>query len=95
MQFKLTWEDQAGRKHVHECDDWETATAFTKFDQKYGEARAVDYLKQKYEQQYFEAGLVLGFSTHSRRNVEYNTKNQWLLVGLIRLDETHQGDLLV
>lgn len=95
MQFKLAWEDQSGRRHEHECDDWETATAFTKFDQKYGEAKAVEFLKQKYEQQYFEAGLVLGFSTHSRRNIEYKTKNQWLLVGLIRLDETHQGDLLI
>lgn len=93
MQFKLTWEDQTGRKHEHECDDWETVTAFNKFDRDYGEAKAIQFLKEKYEQQYFDAGLVLGFSTHKRRNIENNTKNQWLLVGLIRLDETHQTDL--
>ncbi|VAV89164.1 hypothetical protein MNBD_ALPHA04-1442, partial [hydrothermal vent metagenome] len=49
------------------------------------------YLREKYEDQYFKAGLALGFSTHSRRNVENNTDNQWLLVGLIRLDDTQQA----
>jgi hypothetical protein len=93
MQFKLSWEDQAGRRHEHECDDWETVTAFNKFDREHGESQAIRFLRDKYEQQYFSAGLVLGFSTHKRRNIEYNTKNQWLLVGLIRLDESHQIDL--
>ena len=54
---------------------------------------ALKYLKQKYEEEYFEAGLVLGFSTHSRRNAEYRMRNQWLLVGLIRLDQTDQAQL--
>jgi len=93
-RFTLDWTDQLGKSHTHVCDDWETVTAFERFDRLYGEDRALRDLRQKYEQQYFEAGLVLGFSTHSRRNVEYGTRNQWLLVGLIRLDETKQGDLL-
>jgi len=54
---------------------------------------AIKYLKEKYEEQYLSAGLVLGFSTHSRRNIENATSNQWLLVGLIRLDETTQTQL--
>ena len=93
MQFVLRWTDLAGKRHRQECDDWETVTAFDRFDRKYGEELALKYLKEKYEEQYFEAGLVLGFSTHSRRNVEYGTQNQWLLVGLIRLDETNQKQL--
>lgn len=93
MQFILHWTDQDGRNHRQECDDWETATAFNRFDRKYGEQLAVQYLKQKYEDQYLKSGLVLGFSTHSRRNVEFGTKNQWLLVGLIRLDENTQTSL--
>jgi hypothetical protein len=60
----------------------------------YGETEALRVLKEKYEEQYFAAGLVLGFSTHSRRNVEYGTENQWLLVGMIRLDFDSQGALL-
>jgi hypothetical protein len=93
MQFVLNWEDQDGGKHRQECDDWETAAAFNRFDRMYGEAKAIECLKEKYEQQYFGAGLVLGFSTHSRRNLENATRNQWLLVGMIRLDETQQESL--
>lgn len=93
MQFHLNWEDQLGYSHRHECDDWETAAAFNRFDREYGEEKAIQFLKQKYEEQYFASGLVLGFSTHKRRNVEFGTKNQWLLVGLIRLDQSSQGDL--
>lgn len=93
MQFILHWIDQDGAAHRQECDDWETATAFNRFERMYGETKALITLREKYEQQYFEAGLVLGFSTHSRRNVEYGSKNQWLLVGLIRLDEEVQASL--
>ncbi|MES2904690.1 MAG: hypothetical protein V4696_10935 [Pseudomonadota bacterium] len=94
MQFIVNWKDQDGKSHRQECDDWETSAAFNRFDHQYGEKRALEIIKEKYEDQYFKAGLVLGLSTHSRRNVEFGTKNQWLLVGLIRLDHTSQGSLL-
>lgn len=93
MRFDLHWTDQDGKKHRHDCDDWETSAAFNRFDRKYGEELALRYLKEKYEEQYFSAGLVLGFSTHSRRNIENATRNQWLLVGMIRLDATDQASL--
>lgn len=92
-QFVLHWRDQDGKDHRQECDDWETVAAFNRFDRMYDEGRAIQFLKEKYEGQYFQAGLVLGFSTHSRRNIENNTRNQWLLVGLIRLDESPQKGL--
>lgn len=94
MQFVINWTDQDGQRHRQECDDWETSAAFNRFERHYGEQRALEILKEKYEDQYFKAGLVLGFSTHSRRNVEFGTNNQWLLVGLLRLDETAQGSLI-
>ncbi|MEO6387056.1 MAG: hypothetical protein ABIT16_12395 [Croceibacterium sp.] len=93
MQFILHWEDHDGESHRQECDDWETAAAFNRFERSYGEHLAIKYLKQKYEEQYFAAGLVLGFSTHSRRNLQHATRNQWLLVGMIRLDDTDQSSL--
>ncbi len=93
MQFVLHWEDQDGKRHRQECDDWETYAAFNRFERDYGEKLALQYLREKYEQQYLAAGLVLGFSTHSRRNLENGSKNQWLLVGMIRLDETNQASL--
>ena len=93
MQFKLHWTDQDGVEHRQECDDWETVAAFNRFERDYGEELALQYIREKYEEQYFAAGLVLGFSTHSRRNIENAARNQWLLVGMIRLDETKQDQL--
>jgi hypothetical protein len=95
MQFIVHWKDQDGKAHRQECDDWETSAAYNRFERQYGEQKALEILKEKYEDQYFKAGLVLGFSTHSRRNVENNTSNQWLLVGLIRLDQTNQTSFLL
>ncbi|MCH7627198.1 MAG: hypothetical protein IH997_00595 [Proteobacteria bacterium] len=94
MQFVAHWKDEQGKIHRQECDDWETSAAFNRFDRMYGEEKALRSLKEKYEEKYFEAGLVLGFSTHSRRNVEHGAKNQWLLVGMIRLDRLDQFSLL-
>lgn len=94
FQFLLHWVDQEGKKHRQECDDWETVAAFNKFERMYGEVKALEYLRVKYEEEYFKSGLVLGFSTHSRRNKEFGSRNQWLLVGLIRLNESLQGSLL-
>lgn len=95
VQFSAKWVDQDGTRGNHECDDWETSTAYNRFEREYGHKKAISTIKSKYEDQYFNAGLAMAFSTHSRRNVTHGTKNQWLLVGLIRLDEDKQGDLLL
>jgi hypothetical protein len=95
MSFFVDWVDQDGKSRSHECDDWETSAAYNRFEREYGSSHAIEILKRKYEEEYFKAGLVLGFSTHSRRNIEFGTQNQWLLVGLIRLNETSQSSLLL
>lgn len=77
----------------HECDDWESYAAYNKFEAMYGSQEAIKNIKQKFEVEYFAAGLVLAFSTHKRRNLEFSNKNQWLLVGIIRLDESRQSTL--
>lgn len=93
--FTARWRDEENKAHRHECDDWETSQAFFKFEKKYGRAKAIEFIKSKFEVEYLRAGLVLAFSTHSRRNVTFGAKNQWLLVGLIRLDDDPQGDFLL
>lgn len=93
MRFVAKWRDQDGANRRHECDDWETSAAFNRFERAYGRAKALCALKAKYEDEYMKAGLVLGFSTHKRRNAEFGTTNQWLLVGLIRLDVISQTSL--
>ena len=91
--FKAKWKGGDGKLREHECDDWETSAAFNKFESMYGRSRAIEVLKSKYENEYFKSGLVLAFSTHSRRNVTFGTRNQWLLVGIIRLDQPKQSEL--
>lgn len=94
--FRLKWRDRNNKPHSHTCDDWETSTAFFRRRKSYGtDAKGLLSLKDTYEKEHMERGLVLAFSTHSRRNVTFDTPNQWLLVGMIRLDESPQGDLLL
>jgi hypothetical protein len=93
MRFIAHWQDQDGKRRRHECDDWETSAAFNRFERDYGRTRAIEILKEKFEDQYMKAGLALGFSTHKRRNAEFGDTNQWLLVGMIRLDEVKQTSL--
>lgn len=95
MRITARWIDMDGNPHRQECDDWETSSAFNRFDRDYGRESAIDTLKKRFEDEFLEKGLVMAFSTHSRRNVTYQKENQWLLVGLIRLDPDPQGDLLL
>lgn len=95
MRFVAKWRDQDGNDRSHECDDWETSAAYNRFERTYGQNEAIQALRKKYEDEYMRAGLALGFSTHKRRNAEFNTENQWLLVGMIRLNEVSQQSLLL
>lgn len=95
IQFAARWHDSNGIAHRHERDDWETSTAFNRFEKDYGREKALEIIRTKFESQYFQSGLVLAFSTHSRRNATYGMPNQWLLVGLIRLNDDKQQDLLL
>jgi hypothetical protein len=94
-KFFVKWKDQGGQSRRHESDDWESVGAFWNFRSRYGEAEALRTLKSKYEDEYIPRGLVLAFSTHKRRNVTHGAENQWLLVGLIRLDDNAQSDLFL
>ncbi|WP_420434154.1 hypothetical protein [Hyphobacterium sp.] len=93
-EFIVNWTSESGSKHQHIADDWESAQAFRNFERQYGEEAALEALSGKYRD-YFERGLVCAFSTHKRRNATFGTKNQWLLVGLIRLDRSPQGDMFL
>lgn len=82
-EFRFRWQEPDGKEHLHVCDDWETSTAFFRRREALGnENDALKSLQNTYENEYLKKGVVLGFSTHSRR------QNQWLLVGVIRVDES-------
>lgn len=86
--FRFRWRDSDGQEHEHACDDWETVAAFSRRREIHGENAGLLSLKKTYEDDYFRRGLAFALGTHSRRQ-------QWLLVGLIRLDDDKQGQLFI
>ena len=88
FHFRLSFQDREGGWHHHQCEDWETIAAFRKWSLRYGDASAIERLTAKYEE-YFRRGVVLAMGTVTKR------PRQWLLLGIIRLDEpTGQLSLL-
>ena len=81
--LSLTFEDGAGR-HDMTCGDWETAAAFFNLRRAYGDEGALEHLRSTYEERYFSDGVALALGTVKKR------PQQWLLLGVIRLDETTQ-----
>jgi hypothetical protein len=81
--LSVAFEDDAG-KHEMTCGDWETAAAFFNLRRRYGDEHALEHLRSTYEDDYFTRGVALALGTVKKR------PNQWLLLGIIRLDETTQ-----
>jgi hypothetical protein len=77
-----------GGPHEMTCGDWETAAAFFKLRRSYGDVGALEHLRATYEERYFTNGVALALGTVKKR------PQQWLLLGIIRLDETKQPLLL-
>jgi len=71
-----------------ECGDWETAATYFKFSKRYDSSRALEHLRQTYEVDYPKRGVVLALGTQKKR------PRQWLLLGVIRLDESNQPSLI-
>ena len=42
LQFVAHWLDSDGKNRRHECDDWETSTAFNRFEREYGRQMAIE-----------------------------------------------------
>lgn len=85
-EFKLRFFDGDG-KHEMECADWETAAAYFNFSAREGEQAAIEHLRKTYEEDYPRNGMVLALGTQKKR------PNQWLLLGIIRLNEPVMSDL--
>lgn len=87
-EFRFQWKTAAGATHNQICDDWETSTAFFRRRTSSGsDAAALESLRQTYEQDYFARGMRFTVGTHSRR------AKQWLLVGVLRVDDSEQTEL--
>lgn len=86
FHFEYTTED--GKSHSATCDDWETSATFYKWEAEYGRNEALQRLGHIFNVEYPQRGMVFAMGTHSRR------PDQWLLVGVIRLDKSLQASLL-
>jgi hypothetical protein len=68
-------------RHVSSCGDWETSATFRNFTRSKGEKAALDYLTSTFTEEYPSKGMVFAMGTVKAR------PRQWLLLGVIRLDE--------
>lgn len=87
FEFAFKWKSKAGSSHAHVCDDWETSAAFFRRRKTFGENGALLSLKETYEREYLSRGMRFALGTHSRRD------RQWLLVGVLRVDDVVQREL--
>jgi hypothetical protein len=86
-ELRMAFDDADG-PHEMACGDWETAATFFNWQKLYGAKSALERLKAIYEKDYFQAGVALALGTVKKR------PSQWLLLGIIRLNETVQPRLL-
>ena len=86
FDLSIRFEDSAG-SHEMACGDWETAATFFNLRRRYGDKEALEHLRSTYEDRYFHQGVALALGTVKKR------PRQWLLLGIIRLDESDQPSL--
>lgn len=85
--FRFSYATEDGKTHTATCDDWESAATCFKHSIGGDDVAGLRHLAEMYGGRYVERGMVFAMGTHSRR------PEQWLLVGVIRLDDTPQSDL--
>jgi hypothetical protein len=86
--FHFDWTDANGKAHKATCDDWETAATFYRRQQKMSVSEALASIETTFGKEYPQKGMVFAMGTHSRR------PDQWLLVGVLRLDRPEQLSML-
>jgi hypothetical protein len=85
--FAFTYEDAAG-KHMMRCGDWETSATFWRLSKSYSEPAALDHLSRTFNDEYPSKGIVFAMGTIKKR------PKQWMLLGVIRLDEMRQASFM-
>lgn len=86
--FKYRYRD-ADRERIGTCQDWETEqTFFARLRETGSEQAALDWMIDKFGREYPEKGMALAMGTHRYRT------DQWLINGVIRLDDEPQLMLL-
>ena len=87
--FSFKYRTSDGKDHEHACHDWETSATFSKLSRSYGVSGVLDHLNNEYNVRYPAAGMAFAMGTHSQR------PGQWLLIGVLRLDEVKQAEFVL
>lgn len=87
--FHFEYQTEDGKAHAATCDDWETAATFYRFERTLGAEGSLARLHKIFNEDYPRRGMAFAMGTHSRR------PDQWLLVGVLRLDPVSQLALAV
>jgi hypothetical protein len=82
--FAFTYDDGAGR-HTMRCGDWETSATYWYWSKAYGEHEALERMLTTFNEEYRNKGMVFAMGTLKKR------PKQWILLGVIRLDEAQQA----
>lgn len=85
--FKYRYRDDDG-VHWGTCQDWETEATFMRRLFEMGEQPALNWMQQKFGEEYAREGMALAMGTHRWH------PGQWLINGVIRYDESPQRRLL-
>ncbi len=86
-EFHFDYFSADGKPHKHKCGDWETAATFFNWRNLYGEESTLERMLHVFGEELPEKGMAFAMGTHSQY------PDSWLLVGVIRLDETPQMNL--
>ena len=79
--------DADGVNHKATCDDWETAATYYRREKSFGSEGTLADIEKTFVIDYPARGMAFAKGTHSRR------PEQWLLVGVLRLDLVRQPSL--
>lgn len=87
FSFFYSYLDADG-SHTGTCQDWETEATFLRRRHEMGEVKALEWMHEMFGKHYPERGMALAMGTHRYRH------DQWLINGVIRLNEQPQLPLL-
>lgn len=88
FMFRFRFEDQSGR-HDYECGDWEVNAMFWREAKRTSADRALLWMDQTFNEEYPKRGMIFAIGNQAKR------PQTWQLLGVIRLDEAQQEELLI
>lgn len=79
----------SGKARNYNCIDWETEATFFKWRASYGEDKTLELMRERFGREMPSKGVVFAMGTH-----RVKIFNNWLLSGVLRVDEEKQRTLL-